>query len=265
MAEPVRKLDSPPGDFGEELTPAQQEKAKRLIMAARKASVGQGGRRPAPRRGRAVDSVQTGAPVNDRFIPEQSAPADNEDEEQDVSAPDEQRQEPRTDIPTGEPENVAPADQGPVASSWRKRLEAKRQARAEQYKSLGIEGAGADVKAKSFVNRYRRIKTIIRAIKAVSAVGTALGDVFFSIWVLFLSINGERLGEWLFTKFRPQYQKQLEEQKKNDPFRIFDDVLFWGGWLLIFMVLLLAAALIVFLYQQFGSLGGGAALKFIGK
>ncbi len=102
------------------------------------------------------------------------------------------------------------------------RLKKLRKRRRELYK----KAASAKDKGSKATKQYRRIKRFIRTIKVASAVGTSLGDVFFSLSVLFLTINIE----FIYSRINKKY-----------PFDALDKFMLFAGW----FIILSAAALVV--------------------
>ena len=93
--------------------------------------------------------------------------------------------------------------------------------------------AAKKLKSKSVKHKkkqYKRIKTIIRAIKLGSMAGTSMGDIIFSLTILFLTINGE----WIYSKINENY-----------PFDKIDTVILIAGWGIILSVLGLITFIIV--------------------
>lgn len=82
-------------------------------------------------------------------------------------------------------------------------------------------------------NRYKQMKRLIRVIKIASAAGSSLGDIFFSLLVFFLTLNGE----FLYAKVN-----------RNYPFDTIDKTIFIAGWLLILAIAAIVAALIIIIY-----------------
>lgn len=134
-------------------------------------------------------------------------------------------------------ENVDPnrEKEGRVAKALRERQMAKRKAKADMLGKAGISGAG-----KGTLQKVRQIKSLIRVIRGGTLVGTSLGDVFFCLSGLFLSL----VGEWAIAKFQivPGY-KMFDPE---DPFVLLDKLLWYGGWAVIAAALVLAVVLAYF-------------------
>jgi len=142
----------------------------------------------------------------------------------------------------------AKTDKEGRAARWlRKKQAAARQARAKEYAAKGAAGAG-----KGTINRYKQVKNLIRLIRAGSLAGTSLGDIFFSLSALFLSL----VGEWLLSKFIPAYHLF----PKDDPFAILDKALWYVGWAVVGSALLIITLLVVLMYYI--SQDPANALKF---
>lgn len=145
------------------------------------------------------------------------------------SLPDQPNQEKK-----GNPEQTGDESEKPdeerkenrFARALRKKLEAKRASRSQEYARLGASGS---IEGK--MKRYKQIKNLVRVIRAGSLAGTSLGDVFFSLGFLFLSL----LGDWGLSKLIPGYQLF----PKGDPFVIFDKATWYAGWAVIIGVIIL--------------------------
>lgn len=122
-----------------------------------------------------------------------------------------------------------------LARALRARQQAKRKAKADMLGKAGISGVG-----KGTLQKVRQIKNIIRVIRGGTLAGTSLGDVFFCLSGLFLSL----VGEWLIAKFQivPGY-KMFDPE---DRFVLLDKLLWYGGWAVIAAVLALVVVLAYF-------------------
>jgi hypothetical protein len=128
-------------------------------------------------------------------------------------------------------------NEGRMARALRQRQAAKRQAKAATMAKAGITGTG-----KGTMQKVRQIKSIIRFIRGGTLIGTSLGDIFFCLGGLFLSL----VGEWAIAKFQvvPGY-KMFDPE---DPFVLLDKILWYGGWAVIAAALALA---VVFAYLAY--------------
>ncbi|MEK7125362.1 MAG: hypothetical protein AAB880_00440 [Patescibacteria group bacterium] len=135
-------------------------------------------------------------------------------------------------------EDVAPdkEKEGRVARALRARQQAKRKAKANMLGKAGISGAG-----KGTLQKVRQIKSIIRVIRGGTLAGTSLGDVFFCLSGLFISL----VGEWAIAKFQivPGY-KMFDPE---DPYVMLDKILWYGGWAVVMSVVILLVVLVYFL------------------
>lgn len=127
-----------------------------------------------------------------------------------------------------------------------------RQFKSAKKKALGMEAGegGAKGTAQAAARQYKRIKRIIQVVKVVTAAGASAGEIFVSAGVFLVTAHGE----WIYSKFNAKY-----------PFAPWERWLVITVDIIIFLVLLAIAVIVTVLYQQFQSLGGGAALKVIGK
>lgn len=133
------------------------------------------------------------------------------------------------------------AAQGRVARTLRKQLEAKRRERQELYKTNDASAKGA---SRFTPKQYRQLRTAMRTLQAGSAVGTSLGDVFFSLAALFLSINVSR---FVLPRVLPGYE--LEG---------VDKILFKIGWLIILLALFVIGGVFIGLAYYADKIPGAA-------
>lgn len=119
-----------------------------------------------------------------------------------------------------------------VARRLRNLQAAKRAARAKEYEAASL---GGSVEGK--FKKFKQIKNIVRVVRGASLAGTSLGDIFFSLGALFLSL----VGEWILSKFMPGYQLF----PKDDPLVLLDKILWYLGWAVVVSALLLITLLII--------------------
>ncbi len=137
--------------------------------------------------------------------------------------------------------------QGAAARTLRNQLEAKRRARQALYQATADSAAAA---TSSMPAKYRQLRAAMRTLQAMTAVGTSLGDVFFSLTGLFLSINVSR---YVLPKVLPGYK--LEG---------VDKMLFIIGWFVVLVALFIIIGVFVGLAYYADKLpGAGYVLKKI--
>ncbi len=114
-----------------------------------------------------------------------------------------------------EPENIESAEKEEGASrnleNIRRNFELRNSGKKEGIKS----------KLESTKKQYASFKKYYRAIKLAFMAGTSLGDIFFSLWGLFFSINLE----YVYSK-----------KNKNYSLEVIDKMIFILGWMLILAV-----------------------------
>lgn len=170
MAVPAPKLEHP-SEFGEDLTPEQEQKTRDWISEARVH------RRGSERREeRAVDSIKPTAPIDTKVSP--VAPVETQ-------------------------QSVAEEPAGAAAnkeSTFAGRLRRLREAKQKELAALAEE-ASAKGKLSAAVNKYKHIKRIVQAVKIISAAGASVGDILVSAGTWLVTAHGE----WIYSKFNANY------------------------------------------------------------
>lgn len=135
-----------------------------------------------------------------------------------------------------------------------KRLKDLRDKRRTHYEE-SLKASNAAKGPKIFQD-YKKLKSVIRAIKLMAAAGTSLGDVFFSFGMFFLSLNGEWVFAWWVNKrLRAKEPDIKEDDSRLYKLDIFDKVIFYGGWILILAVLAAYAILVIIIIQFYSEYG----------
>lgn len=220
-------------DLGEDLLSREEQNEARDSWINRARAHRRGGqagpldRARERREERAVDSIKPTAPVN-------------------IEPPSQYLK--KMKILTGDEETEGTNVAANKESGFARRLRQLKEAKRKELAALA-EADSAQGKMSAAVNKYKRIKRIVQAVKIISAAGASVGDVLVSAGTFLVTAHVE----WIYSKFNANYPFAPWERRLV----IFVDII-------IFLELLAIAVIITVIYQQYQG-GGSTLLKFIGK